>query len=60
MKYGNLTIKHLSQFEKDMLLQEVIDQCVRKAGDSYSDFARPIIKTLVRKHLVEYGGDNER
>jgi len=55
MKYGKKTINNLSEKEKDILLQEIIDRCVRDSGDSYEDFASPVVKLLVHKKLAEYG-----
>lgn len=55
MKYGKKDAENLKREELIDILETIIDKCVLYAGDSYSDFERPIIELLVRKKLVEYG-----
>lgn len=55
MKYGVTGVNKLSEKKKNELLNEIIDKCVEYAGDSYEDFARPVIKLLVKNKLVDYG-----
>ena len=55
MQKGTKTIENLSQKKKDELLQSIIDDCILYAGDSYSDFAQPVISCLVKSKLVAYG-----
>lgn len=55
MRYGVIGVSKLSENQKDELLTEIIDKCVKYAGDSYEDFAIPVIKLLKSKKLVEYG-----
>lgn len=55
MKYGKKDVYKLKEDDLRYILESIIDDCVRYAGDSYSDFARPVINLLVKKKLVEYG-----
>ena len=55
MKYGKKDAENLKREELIDILETIMDKCVLYAGDSYSDFARPVIELLVRKKLVEYG-----
>lgn len=55
LKYGTKNIIDLTEKQKDNLLNEILDNCVKYAGDSYEDFARPVIKLLVKKKLADYG-----
>lgn len=55
MKYGKKDAENLSKDELVDILETIMDYCVTYAGDSYSDFAQPTIKLLVKKKLVEYG-----
>lgn len=54
MDYGNKLVNDLTQKEKDEIIESIIIDCVDHVGDSYSDFARPVISLLVRKELVSY------
>lgn len=55
MKYGKKDIDKLKEDDVKAILESIVDYCVSYAGDSYSDFAQPVIKLLVSKKLVEYG-----
>jgi len=55
LKYGKTKVNKLSIEEKEELLNEIIGKCVLFAGDSYEDFAQPVIKLLKKNGLVEYG-----
>lgn len=55
MKYGTKCVKDLSENQRYNLLNEILDSCVRYAGDSYEDFARYAVKLLAKKKLVDYG-----
>lgn len=54
MDYGNKSINDLTQEEIKNILYNIIEDCIDHAGDSYSDFARPVISLLIRKDLVSY------
>ena len=55
LKYGKKDIEKLKEDDAKAILESIVDYCVSYAGDSYSDFARPVIKLLVSRKLVEYG-----
>lgn len=55
LKYGKKYIEKLKEDDAKAILESIVDYCVSYAGDSYSDFARPVIKLLVSRKLVEYG-----
>lgn len=55
MQYGTKNINQLTNREIYDLLKDIIKDCVDYAGDSYEDFARPVIKLLVKNNLVDYG-----
>lgn len=59
LKKGKKELSQLSQKKKDEILESIIDECITHAGDSYSDFARPVISLLVKNKLVEYGEPEE-
>ena len=60
MDYGNKSINDLTQEEIKNILDEIIEDCIDHVGDSYSDFARPVISLLVRKELVSYREREEK
>jgi hypothetical protein len=55
MKYGKKPLNKLTEEQKSIILESIISDCIEYAGDSYSDFARPVISLLVKNKLVEYG-----
>ena len=55
MKKGKKSVEGLGEYPKYEILKEITDLCIKYAGDSYEDFARPVIKLLVKSKLVEYG-----
>lgn len=55
MKYGKKQLNKLTEEQKNVILESIISDCVVYAGDSYSEFARPVISLLVKNKLVEYG-----
>lgn len=55
MKLGEISINELSEKDKDEILEEIIDDCILYAGDSYENFARSVTKMLVRNKIVSYG-----
>jgi hypothetical protein len=55
MKKGKKSIESLGEYQKYELLKEIVGLCIENAGDSYEDFAKPVVKLLVKNKLVDYG-----
>ena len=55
MKRGKKSIESFGVQKKHELLNEIVDLCIKNAEDSYADFARPVVKLLVKNKLVDYG-----
>lgn len=56
MKKGKKSVESLGEYQKYDVLKEIVDLCIEYAGDSYEDFSRKVVKLLVEKKLVDYGG----
>ena len=55
MQTGKKKLSNLDEIQMFDLLQDIIKDCIDYAGDSYEDFAIPVIKLLVKEKLVDYG-----
>ena len=55
MQRGKKDIRQMTNITKDVILQNIIDDCVEYAGDSYENFGRRVCDILKRYKLVDYG-----
>lgn len=59
MQY-NKPLDNLTNKEMHDLLQDIIDDCVSYAGDSYEEFGKNIVDNLRMLKLVDYGFSKEQ
>lgn len=59
MRY-NKPLDNLTNKEMHDLLQDIIDDCVSYAGDSYEDFGKNTVDNLRMHKLVDYGFSKEQ
>lgn len=60
MQKGKKSINNVKENQVREILQNIIDSCIKYAGDSYEDFSRDTIKILRQAKLVDYGYPKEK